>query len=301
MALNMIFHLIKEKPQIELPNTPKAFIVLRTWLDRVVMCSFRSNLDLKRVLHNDASHLQICPDGWSVPSRPAPRCAPRAVGLSELFATQDYTRHKVEVRRTLTMWRSSERAFLWPAAPVALRAPSSLATRYFSLTINKPLVCGLPCYHSGRAKQDAPRTGAHCGREQRSRHTRHWPHCGRYCIPGHVRRKCTYLIPFYSLMLMSWLFILVTSTGKRRCTPVCRYAYTHSAHSLPFQRTPLPRQLPRPRRKASSRPLFPRLQQSVSWRSPSKRKRTCGAWQINGWRRSRDLSTNSSERTHANG
>jgi hypothetical protein len=47
MALNMIFHLIKEKPRIKLPNTPRAFIVLRVQLDRVVMCSFQSNLGVK--------------------------------------------------------------------------------------------------------------------------------------------------------------------------------------------------------------------------------------------------------------
>jgi hypothetical protein len=47
IALNIIFHLIKEKPPIELPNTPRAFIVLRVQLDRVVMCNFQSNLGVK--------------------------------------------------------------------------------------------------------------------------------------------------------------------------------------------------------------------------------------------------------------
>jgi hypothetical protein len=47
IALNIIFHLIREKPRIELPNTPRAFIVLRVQLDRVVTCSFQSNLGVK--------------------------------------------------------------------------------------------------------------------------------------------------------------------------------------------------------------------------------------------------------------
>jgi hypothetical protein len=48
MALNILFHLIRENPRIELPNTPRAFIVLRARLDRVVTCSFQSNLGVKK-------------------------------------------------------------------------------------------------------------------------------------------------------------------------------------------------------------------------------------------------------------